>query len=91
MTWGRGRHAPVGWRKNAGKDFTRFQPIVYSLDTFIPIVDLHQETNWIPQPERGKSWVGRWARFYLWVHIAFGWILTTVAVAGFTGLIKKDV
>ena len=88
---GKGTTRACWLAKNAGKDFTRFQPFVYSLDTFIPIVDLHQETNWIPQPERGTTWIGRWARFYLWVHIAFGWILTTVAVAGFTGLIKKDV
>jgi len=26
----------------------------------------------------------------MWLHIAVGWIFTTLAVAGFTGLVKKD-
>jgi len=26
----------------------------------------------------------------MWIEIALGWFLTTVAVAGLTGIVKKD-
>ena len=35
-------------------DFQPFNPLVYSIDTFVPLVNLHQEPHWIPQPE-GKD------------------------------------
>jgi len=78
-------------QKPPGRDYPRFNAFVYSLDTFVPILDLHQESAWMPQPMRAEegSWAG-WARGYLWVHIIFGWIFTTLAVLGFTGLVKKD-
>lgn len=64
-------------------DYPRFNPLAYAIDAFFPIVDLHQESYWLPK-EHG------FFRFYLWFHIALGWFLTTIAVVGFTGLIKKD-
>jgi len=63
------------------------QPIIYSIDAFLPIVDLHQEDYWLPDASKPNGWI---YRGYLWLHIFFGWILTTVAVTGLTGLIKKD-
>jgi len=32
---------------------------------------------------------GSWLRVYLWVHIASGWLLTTLLVVGLTGLVRK--
>ncbi|WP_210407761.1 hypothetical protein, partial [Hydrocoleum sp. CS-953] len=68
----------------------------YSLDTFIPIVDLHQQTYWLPNPKKGreiplilfKVKTGALLKWYLWVHIVFGWILTSLWVAGFSGLVR---
>jgi hypothetical protein len=28
-------------------------------------------------------------RIYLWIHIMFGWSLTTLWVAGFSGLVRS--
>jgi len=82
-----------------GKDFPEFHAAVYALDTFVPFVNLHQETYWIPDAERGPSisafgWEVSWgavARAYLWLHILAGWIITALFVASFTTLVKKDV
>jgi hypothetical protein len=64
-----------------------FQPFVYSLDTLAPIIDLGQEATWAP--DGAKRW-GDWVQRYLWLHIALGWIVTTLAVAALTGLVRRD-
>lgn len=78
--------------KRQGEDFQRFNSLAYSLDVFLPLFDLHQESNWIPQPERTlrKDRLSRLARLYQWLHTCLGYLLTVVAVAGFTGVIKKE-
>jgi hypothetical protein len=72
------------------KDYPEFNPIIYSLDVFLPIVDLHQESYWLPATDLGHWYAGGWYRAYMWLHIALGWIMTTIAVAGLTGIVKKD-
>jgi hypothetical protein len=59
-----------------------FSPFGYSLDAFLPIVNLHQEEARVPK-EMGWN-------VALWVHIAFGWLLTTLGVAGVTGLVRRE-
>jgi hypothetical protein len=59
-----------------------YSPIGYSLDAFLPIINLHQEESRVP---RDLGW-----NVYLWVHIALGWLLTTLAVAGVSGIVRKD-
>jgi hypothetical protein len=61
-------------------------PLVYSLDTFLPVIDFHQESYWLPS---SSTALGRAIRTYLWIHIGMGWALTTLAVIGFTGLVRK--
>ncbi len=68
-------------------DYPEFNSFVYSVDTFLPIVDLHQENYWLPRGDGDWGW---FFRLYLWLHIAVGWLLSTVAVFGLTGIIKKD-
>ena len=84
--------------------YPQFSPLIYAVDSFFPIVDLHQETYWLPRksgwaepiiwaPDWAPDWVpdlSKWSKVYLWFHIAFGWILTTLAVVGLTGIVKKD-
>ncbi len=66
--------------------YQSFNSLAYSLDTFLPIINIHQKDSWLPNPNIG-GW-GRALRFWLWVEIGLGWILTTLFVAGFTGLVK---
>lgn len=63
-------------------DYPAFSAFWYSLDVFVPIVDLHQESYWLPNE-------GQY-RIYMWLHIVAGWVLTTIAVTGFAGVLKKD-
>jgi len=60
-------------------DYPKFNPAIYSIDTFLPFVDLKQETYWMPKDKT-----------YLWFHIAMGWFLSSLLVAGLAGLVKKD-
>jgi hypothetical protein len=64
-----------------------FNPVIYSLDVFLPIVDLRQESYWLPVanlPKRGL------VEYYYWLHVTLGWVFTTLSVAGLTGLVKKE-
>jgi hypothetical protein len=67
-------------------DYPRFEALFYSLDAFLPIVDLHQESFWLP--DAGKPF-GALVRVYLWIHIAAGWFLSTLFVSGVTGLVRR--
>jgi hypothetical protein len=67
--------------KKPGDPLPHFQPLVYALDTLLPVVDLHQQDSWIPR---------ELAQWWAWTSILAGWILTTAVVAALTGLIKKD-
>jgi hypothetical protein len=64
-----------------------FDPILYSVDVFLPIVDLHQESLWIPNTgeDGGEPYF-----YYMVFHIAAGWFLTTLFVAAVSGLVKTD-
>ena len=64
-----------------------FLPPIYVLDTLLPIVDLHQESNWVPA--RPRPW-GEWYERLTWGLIAWGWILTTAVVAGIGSLWRKE-
>lgn len=68
------------------RDYPVLQPAIYSLDAFLPLIDLHQETYWLPNAAHPRGWM---IQVYLWVHIFFGWLLSTLFVAGITGLVRK--
>jgi hypothetical protein len=98
-------------------EYPKFQALVYSLDTLVPVLNLHQEENWhpatrtIPAPS-GKAQAHAFAedctqsntvinwlacprnylyllKYYTWLHIIMGWILTTVAIISFSGVFRK--
>jgi len=80
--------------------YPRFEPFVYSLDALVPFLDLQQEDYWLPNangggvvfslPRLGSYTSGTLLRWYLWFHIAVGWLFGTMFVASITGLIKKE-
>jgi len=88
--------ARVEWMKNnpLPPNYPSFDPIAYSVDAFVPILSLQQKENWIADDRAtcgpGSQQCGYWLRVYLWLHTVFGWIITTLAVAGFTGLVRKS-
>jgi hypothetical protein len=74
-------------------------PLLYPLDVFLPFVNLHQEHYWWPDTKaRGVCIIlgrainvrGSVLRYYLWLQIISGWLLSAVFIAGVTGLIRND-
>lgn len=75
---------------------------MYSLENFVPVVDLHQGNYWRPNPFHPhqneepadgpprRRMLGSMLRCYLWVHIMAGWILTPLLFAGLSGLIRVE-
>ncbi|HUH83889.1 MAG TPA: hypothetical protein VLX85_04735 [Stellaceae bacterium] len=37
-----------------------FSPLIYAVDTLVPLVDLHQKSNWLVQPPSFQPWVEAW-------------------------------
>jgi sRNA-binding regulator protein Hfq len=63
-----------------------FHSFVYSMDVFVPVVDLRQADYWLPNPNRGSA--GWLLLSWLWVETACGWVLTTLFLVGLTGLVR---
>ncbi len=80
-----------------------FSGFIYSLENFLPVVDLHQGTYWRPNPvrdandgtaagaarERSAIRSARLLRAYLWLHILAGWTITPLLFAGLSGLLRN--
>jgi hypothetical protein len=62
-------------------------PLAYALDVLLPVVDLHQESKWLPADER--PW-GSWYTGLTWVLISSGWLLTSAVVGGMASILRKD-
>ena len=80
-------------------DYERLYPMLFSLDVFLPFVNLHQEHYWWPSASRAgevaiRGWRmrirGDWVLYYLWVQIIAGWLLSAIFIAGVTGLLRND-
>ena len=77
--------------------YPKFHALVYSAEFFVPIMDLRQRGYWAPTENRGHAIVKcqitlRWGyllTIYFWLQTFFGWVLTSLWVAGFTGLVRK--
>ncbi|MFJ2582823.1 hypothetical protein [Kitasatospora aureofaciens] len=53
----------------------------------VPLINVHQADNW--RPNGDVSWGWAWTAG-TWTATGLGWALSTLAVAGYTGLIRKD-
>lgn len=64
-----------------------FSPPVYVLDVLLPVIDFHQESNWLPAPRRHY---GSWYLGFTWALIAVGWLLTTSVIAGIGSVWRRE-
>jgi len=65
-------------------DYTCYSPWAYSFDVLVPVIHLGQTDAWTPSGPRGN-----WARRFGNIMTILGWAFATMAIAGFTGLIRK--
>jgi hypothetical protein len=75
------------WRK---KD-RNFSAFIYSLETFVPLVNLGVARDWRIDGNaatRKLRDLGIWVLRYYWVHVIAGWVFTSLWVAAFTGILK---
>jgi hypothetical protein len=93
LTWPESTPLPAG-NQTAG-----LHPLLYSLDLFLPFVNLHQEHYWWPDESASGEYQllgqnitirGSILRYYLWLQIIAGWLLSAIFVAGVTGLMRND-
>jgi hypothetical protein len=77
---------------SAPAHYPPFNAFVYSLENFLPVVELHQGEYWRPNPRhiRSSALPASLLRWYLWLHILAGWILTPLLFAGLSGLIRPS-
>ena len=80
-------------------DYEELHSLLYSLDAFLPFVNLHQEHYWWPNSKASGDCVvfgrrfrlrGSLVRHYLWLQIFSGWLLSAILIAGVTGLMRSD-
>ena len=74
-------------------EYPAFNPLVFSLDVFMPSAVFHQEDSWGP-----RSGGGDWKNFdfdilwlltlWYWLEVAVGWILTSILLFSATGLLR---
>jgi len=76
---------PTATRCTSG--YPCFYPVGYTVDTVIPIINVHQADYWGPDASAPAGWlwvVGGWGA------TAAGWALATLLIAGYTGLVRQD-
>lgn len=77
----RSRRIPMRRARSAVHEIS-YNPIWYSLDLFVPFIDLGFDDKWFPKPDR------KWAVAYSKIHMLAGWILIPIGLLTITGIIK---
>jgi hypothetical protein len=65
------------------RDYPCLVPALYSADLVFPIIKLDQRDNWRPNGALRY-------RLIVPILVAFGWTLTTLVVAGFTSIVRRE-
>lgn len=72
---------------SCGPDYPCFYPLGYAIDIVVPIIRVGQSDSWRLLGQ--GDW--RWAYVAAsWVATVLGWVFATLAVAGFTGIVRKE-
>ncbi|MCW5724519.1 MAG: hypothetical protein KIS81_06145 [Maricaulaceae bacterium] len=81
--------------------YPHFNPVLYSLDTFIPLLDLGTERYWRAN-DNYRPWAveigpwtlrGSWGQALHWLYLIqeiIGAILVALTITGFTGLLTRE-
>ena len=93
---------PFDAARKAVPDYPGFNPLIFSLDVFVPLFNLHQESYWAPNS--GKSDFFRWLTrgkgefegwwlltAWYWIEIMAGWLLSSLLLLSVTGLLRPRI
>jgi hypothetical protein len=67
-------------------DYPCFSPAGYAIDTVLPLINIHQADYWRPNANAPFGWV---FVYVTWAGTLLGWAFATLAVAGYTGLVRN--
>ena len=67
--------------------YTCVQPLVYAIDTLVPVVDLGQRGRWTPDQSTSS---GRRLAAATWITSLLGWVLATLVAASFTQVTRRE-
>lgn len=73
-------------------EYSEFQSFIYAADVALPVVNLRMEVDWAPRvvfTDGTPDQFGWWVRFYEWILIASGWILSLLFVSAVGSSIRK--
>ena len=70
------------------RSFPEFNAGIYAFDVLVPLVQVEQQVHWIPDEDIWPA--GGLAKGLVYFKIVAGWLLSLVAAAGLSGIIKSD-
>lgn len=81
------RFDPMPSASECTRTYPCFSPVGYAVDISIPFASTGQADNWRPDASAHSGWA------YVastWVFKGFGWVFAVLAIAGYTGILRKD-
>lgn len=87
----------INTKEKLPNNYPAFRAYIYSIDVFIPIIDLQMKKYWhlnsttIGEINNGSNYklvYGGFIRIYFIFQIIMGWVLTTLLFAGITKIIR---
>jgi hypothetical protein len=64
-----------------------FSPVLYAIDTVVPLVSLDQRANWYPDPNVAEGTLMQW-----WLNLAtiLGWLLSSIFALSLARLARSS-
>ncbi|MFI6687113.1 hypothetical protein [Streptomyces sp. NPDC050485] len=81
------RLSPAPTASKCTKDYACFYPAAYAADLLVPVINVRQVENWRPNGATSWGWL------YVsgvWIATGLGYMLTTLIVIGYTGLVHRE-
>ena len=78
---------PVPTATQCTSNYPCFYPFGYTVDTVLPIINVHQADYWGPTGHAPFGWL--WVAG-VWGATAAGWALATLLIAGYTGVVRHN-
>ncbi|MFF7259938.1 hypothetical protein ACFZCL_06545, partial [Streptomyces sp. NPDC008159] len=79
--------SPAPTAQHCTNNYPCFYAAGYAVDVVIPLINVHQAEHW--RVNSNAPWGWSWT-VGTWIATGLGWALSTLAVAGYTGLIRRD-